>query len=305
MLNKLYLVSLNDPIMQIIKLMRIRQWIKNLLIFAPLLFSFNLFNRLDLVQSVLTFFSYSFLASFVYVINDIMDVEADKQHPVKKNRPIASGNISKSNAYIIALASLCISILFSLIVNQTQLYYILLGYLVLNILYNYKLKHISIIDCISIAIGFELRILAGCVAIGVVASDFILVVTFFLALLLAFLKRKGELQSLTTDSSKHRKALSSYTLALLDKFIFASATLTIIGYLFYSIDDAVNTQLGNDYLKYSLVFVLYGIFRFIQLSDIDIYEKEGDPTTLIYKDRALQLVLFCWMVYVTLCIYVF
>lgn len=291
--------------MQILKLMRVRQWIKNILIFAPLLFSFNLFNRLDLALSVFTFFSYSFLASFVYIINDIVDIEADKQHPVKKNRPLASGSINKSSAYLIAIASLILSVIFSLFVNQSTLYFILTGYLVLNILYNYKLKHISIIDCISIAIGFELRILAGCVAIGVVASDFILVVTFFLALLLAFLKRKGEIQSLTNDSSKHRKALSTYTVALLDKFIFASATITIIGYLFYSIDDAVNTQLGNDYLKYSLVFVIYGIFRFIQLSDIDIYEKEGDPTTLIYKDRALQFVLLCWMIYVTLCIYAF
>ncbi len=291
--------------MHILKLIRFKQWIKNLLIFAPLLFSFNLFNRSDLASSVLTFLSYSFLASFVYVINDVIDIDADKQHPIKKNRPLAAGIISKNKAYIIALISLSISILFSLIINQNNLYYILLGYLVLNVCYNFKLKHISIVDCISISIGFELRILAGCVAIGVVASDFILVVTFFLALLLAFLKRKGEIQSLTNDSSKHRKVLSYYTVSLLDKFIFASATLTIIGYLFYSIDEVVINQLGNDYLKFSLVFVVYGIFRFIQLSDIDIYEKEGDPTTLIYKDRALQLAILSWMIYVTLCLYAF
>ncbi len=291
--------------MHILKLIRVKQWIKNLLIFAPLLFSFNLFNRTDLALSIYTFFSYSFLASFVYVLNDIMDMDADKQHPVKKNRPLAAGIITKNKAYLIALISLSFSILLSLIINQSQLYYILLGYLVLNVFYNFKLKHISIVDCISISIGFELRILAGCVAIGVVASNFILVVTFFLALLLAFLKRKGELQSLTNDSSKHRKVLSYYTVPLLDKFIFASATLTIIGYLFYSIDEVVINQLGNDYLKYSLVFVIYGIFRFIQLSDIDIYEKEGDPTTLIYKDRALQLSILSWMIYVTLCLYAF
>ncbi len=285
--------------------MRVRQWIKNVLIFAPLLFSFNLFNRFDLVQSIYTFFSFSFLASFVYIINDILDVEADRQHPVKKNRPLASASISIGSAYIIAFVLLCISITFSLILNQTSLYYILLGYLILNISYNYILKHISIIDCISIAIGFELRILAGCAAIGVIASDFILVVTFFLALVLAFLKRKGELQSLKEESNKHRKVLSNYTVVLLDKYIFASVTITLIGYLFYTLDHQVISHVGNDYLKYSIVFVMYGLFRFIQLSEIDIYDKEGDPTTLIYKDLGLQLAILSWMIYVTTCLYVF
>lgn len=289
----------------LIKQLRVKQWVKNFLIFAPLLFSFNLFNKSDLLYTLFTFLCYSFLASFVYIINDIKDVEADKAHPTKKNRPIASGKLSVKNAYLLAFFSISVSLILSILINKPTLYFILAGYLVLNLLYAYKLKHISIIDCISIAIGFELRILAGCVAIGVIASDFILVVTFFLALLLAFLKRKGELQVLNTDSTKHRKVLSDYTVALLDKFIFASATLTIIGYLFYTIDDSIIKLIGNDYLKYSLVFVLYGIFRFIQLSDIDVYEKEGDPTTLIYRDRALQLSILTWIVYVTLCLYVF
>ncbi len=291
--------------MEIIKQLRIKQWIKNLLIFAPLLFSFNLFNKGDLLLSTLTFFSYSFLASFVYIINDIKDIEADRVHPEKRNRPLASGRLSKTTGVFIAITSLIISVIFSIIIHKTDLYFILAGYLLLNILYAYSLKHISIVDCISIAIGFELRILAGCIAIGVVASDFILVVTFFLALLLAFLKRKGELKFLTEESVKHRKSLGSYTISLLDKFIFASATLTIIGYLFYTIDDGILLTIGNDYLKFSIVFVLYGIFRFIQLSEIDIYQKEGDPTTLIYKDRALQLSILLWIVYVTMCLYVF
>lgn len=289
----------------IFKQIRIKQWVKNLLIFAPILFSFNLFNRNDIVYSIIAFFSFSFLASFIYIINDINDVEADKLHPTKKYRPIPSGKLKISSAYIIAISLLVSSFILSYIINKQILYFILLGYLLINILYAYKLKHISIIDCITIAIGFELRILAGCVAIGVTASDFILVVTFFLALVLAFIKRKGELQVLMNDSSKHRKVLKHYSIALLDKYILTTTTLTLIGYLFYTIDDNVVKIIGNDYLKYSIVFVLFGIFRFIQLSDIDIYEKEGDPTTLIYKDKALQLAILCWMSYVILCLYVF
>lgn len=291
--------------MEIIKQLRIKQWVKNLLIFAPLLFSFNLFDRSDLLLASLTFFSYSFLASFVYIINDLKDIEADRIHPIKRNRPLASGRLSKSSGIFLAIASLSISVSISIFINKPDLYFILFGYLLLNMLYAYKLKHISIVDCISIAIGFELRILAGCAAIGVVGSDFILVVTFFLALLLAFLKRKGEIKSLSDDSSKHRKVLGSYTVALLDKYIFASATLTIIGYLFYTIDDSILLKVGNDYLKFSIVFVLYGVFRFIQLSEIEIYQKEGDPTTLIYKDRALQLSILFWIIYVIMCLYVF
>ncbi len=290
----------------IIKQIRVKQWIKNVLIFAPILFSFNLFHKLDVINSLLTFFAFSFLASFIYVVNDIKDVEADKIHPTKKNRPIAAGKISIQWAYLLAIIMFAFSTALSVIVHKDELYIILASYLIVNLLYALYLKHISIIDCLSIAIGFELRILAGCAAIGVKASDFILVVTFFLALVLAFLKRKGELQSLKKEeSNKHRKVLSNYTVALLDKFIFASATLTLIGYLFYTIDDHVVEQIGNDYLKYSIVFVLYGLFRFIQLSEIDIYNKEGDPTTLIYKDRGLQLAILCWMIYVTFCLYVF
>lgn len=291
--------------MLIIKQLRIKQWIKNLLIFAPLLFSFNLFNTTDLLYSVYTFISYSFLASFVYIINDIKDIDADKIHPTKKNRPLASGKLKLSSAYILALICLIIATSFSVLIHKESLYFILLGYLALNITYAYVLKHISIVDCISIAIGFELRIIAGCVAIGVIPSNFIMVVTFFLALLLAFIKRKGEIQSLTEQSAKHRKVLSYYTVALLDKYIFASATITIIGYLFYTIDENIIKLIGNGHLKYSIVFVVYGIFRFIQLSDIDIYEKEGDPTTLIYKDRAIQLSILLWIIYVTLCLYAF
>jgi decaprenyl-phosphate phosphoribosyltransferase len=291
--------------MTIIKLLRINQWIKNLLIFSPLLFSLKLLNSSDMIITFYTFLAFSFLSSFIYVQNDIIDLESDKLHSTKKYRPIASGQISKRTAHFVSILSLMISVLFSIIINHSSLYLILIAYLVLNILYNFYLKRISIIDCISISIGFELRILAGCVVIDVIASDFILVVTFFLALLLAFLKRKGELQALPIHSTKHRKVLNDYSVNLLDKYIFATATITIIGYLFYSIDNRVTTIIGNDYLKYSMVFVVYGIFRFIQLGDSNVYEKEGDPTTLLYKDRALQLSILSWTIYVTLCLYAF
>ncbi len=288
----------------ILQQLRVKQWIKNLLIFAPLFFSFNLFNFKDISYTVFTFLIFSLAASFIYIINDISDKEKDKLHPRKKLRPIPSGKLSVRNAYIIATFLLFTSIGILLYLNIPYLISIIASYILLNISYAYFLKNISIIDCISISIGFELRIIAGCIAINVVPSDFILIVTFFLALMLAFIKRKGELNSLSEDSVNHRAVLKYYTNSLLDKFIFSSASITILGYLFYSIDDAVIAKVGNDYLKYSVVFVVYGILRFIQLTEIDIYKKEGDPTTLIYKDRPIQIALLSWIVFVAFCLYV-
>ena len=288
----------------ILQQLRVKQWIKNLLIFAPIFFSFNLFNINDIIHTLLTFLSFSFAASFIYTINDISDKEKDTIHPRKKLSPIPSGKLSIRNAYLIALILLFASISILIFLNIPYLISIIAAYIILNISYAYLLKNISIIDCISISIGFELRIIAGCVAINVIPSDFILIVTFFLALMLAFIKRKGELNSLSDDSVNHRSVLKYYTSSLLDKFIFSSASITILGYLFYSIDNDVVAKIGNDYLKYSVVFVVYGILRFIQLSEIDIYNKEGDPTTLIYKDRPIQIALFSWIVFVAICLYV-
>ncbi len=288
----------------IIEQIRIKQWIKNVLIFVPLFFSFNLFNRQDILNTTLTFISFSFAASFIYIINDITDKEKDKLHPRKMNRPVASGRISIQFAYFLSIILILSSISILTYINTPYLYAIVSSYIILNILYAYLLKNISIIDCISISIGFELRIIAGCIAINVVPSDFILIVTFFLALMLAFIKRKGELNTMADDSINHRIVLKYYTNSLLDKFIFASASITILGYLFYTIDKDVTAKIGNDYLKYSVVFVVYGILRFIQLTEIDIYKKEGDPTTLIFKDRPIQMALLSWIIFVAFCLYV-
>ncbi len=288
----------------IISQIRVKQWIKNLLIFAPLFFSFKLFISEDLFSSIILFLTFSFSASFIYILNDIIDLEKDKLHPRKRNRPLPSGKLSKFNAIIIASILIALSISITYLYLNTNTLFIILAYVLLNLLYTLKLKHISIIDALCIAIGFELRIFAGCFAIGVLPSHFILMVTLFLALMLAFIKRKGELNSLNDESASHRKSLENYTVSLLDKFIFSSASISIFAYSLYTIDEHVIANVGNDYLKYSLIFVIYGIYRFIQLTEINIYNKEGDPTTLIYKDRPIQLCLLLWVLYIAFCFYV-
>ncbi len=287
------------------KLIRVKQWIKNLLVLAPLVFSNNLFDPGKVTLGLLAFLNFCLISSIVYVINDLNDIASDRVHPIKSKRPLASGLIRTLHAKILLLILFIGSVVLAAYIQNLQLTLILLSYFVLNIAYAYYLKHISIIDCFSIALGFELRILAGCMAIGVSPSDFILLVTFFLALTLAFIKRKGELKVMQADSGKHRKSLTEYTPALLDKLILLCSAITLIGYLFYTIDTHTVHIFGNNYLKYSIPFVCFGLFRFIQLTEINTYEGEGDPSTLIYRDRKLQLSLAGWFIYIALCIYVF
>lgn len=287
----------------ILKQIRVYQWVKNFLILAPLLFSGNLFNITTIFYSIFTFFAFSFAASSIYVLNDIRDVESDRKHPVKRDRPLASGRFPMGVAVACALLCIISSVSILLYIGDSILAAIIASYCILNVLYSLYLKHVSIVDCIVIAIGFELRILAGCEAIHVRPSDFILVVTFFLALLLAFIKRKGELNVLDEHANGHRRALSNYSVKLLDIYIFSCATMTLISYMFYTIDANVVKQIGSDNLKYSLVFVVYGLFRFIQLADIDKYQGEGDPTTLLFRDFALQSTITLFLVYVVFCFY--
>jgi 4-hydroxybenzoate polyprenyltransferase len=287
----------------ILRQIRVRQWVKNLLILAPLLFSGNLFNVTTVFYSLLAFLSFSFAASSIYVLNDIRDINSDRKHPVKQHRPLASGKLPIFVAVLCALGCIALSTAILLYIGDIRLAAIIASYCILNVLYSFILKHISIVDCIVIAIGFELRILAGCEAIHVNPSDFILVVTFFLALLLAFIKRKGELNVLDEHANGHRRALSNYSIKLLDIYIFSCATMTLISYMFYTIDSTVIRQIGSDKLKYSLVFVVYGLFRFIQLADIDKYQGEGDPTTLLFRDVALQSTITIFLAYVIFCFY--
>lgn len=290
-------------ILLILKQIRVHQWIKNFLILAPLLFSGRLFDTNSLFLSLLTFLAFSFAASSIYVLNDIKDVESDRKHPIKQKRPLASGKLPMTTAVASAIVCILLTVSILAYIADFKLAMIIVAYCTINILYSLYLKHISIVDCIVISVGFELRILAGCEGIDVQPSDFMLVVTFFLALLLAFIKRKGELKVLDKAAHGHRKALSGYSIKLLDTYIHSCTTMTLISYMFYTIDASTIAIIGADILKYSLILVVYGLFRFIQLTDIDKYQGEGDPTTLIYHDRGLQFTIVLFLLYIVFCFY--
>ena len=287
------------------ELLRIKSWVKNGFLFLPLVFALKLLEQDLFISVVIAFFSFSFCSSFIYIINDVLDAKADALHPRKKNRPIPSGKISSRLALMIGVGCLALSfgLVFSFAIS-VFFSYIILCYLFLNIAYVLVLKNIHLIELFVVAINFVLRVLAGCFVISVAPSNWILVVTFFLSLLLVLVKRRAELVVLGTNAAAHRKVLKYYSEGFLDKLILIAATITITAYILYSIDPKVTFLLKTNSLIYTSVFVVIGVFRFVQLSEGKEFEGEGDPTTLLFKDRFTQLVLLAWLISLFLLLYV-
>ena len=250
-------------------------------------------------------FIFSLISSFVYINNDIKDAEEDALHPRKKFRPIAAGLISKKRAFLIGIGLLILAFCL-LVIDKLPLAFlgIVLTYLILNILYSFWLKTLPLVELFIVAINFVLRVLAGCAIIAVKPSHWILVVTFFLALLMVVVKRKSEITQLQGNAENHRAVLKAYSVGFLNTLTYIAATITITAYLLYSIDPDVVKALGTDWLMYSSLFVLMGVIRFIQISEQGLYEGEGDPTTLLFKDRFLQGTVCCWILYLIGIIYV-
>ena len=287
------------------ELLRIKSWVKNGFLFLPLVFALKLLDPDLFLSVVIAFFSFSFCSSFIYIINDVLDAQADALHPRKKNRPIPSGKISSRLALMIGVGCLAVSfgLVFSFAIS-VFFSYVLLCYLFLNIAYVLVLKNIHLIELFVVAINFVLRVLAGCFVINVAPSNWILVVTFFLSLLLVLVKRRAELVVLGTNAAAHRKVLKYYSEGFLDKLILIAATITITAYILYSIDPKVTFLLKTNSLIYTSIFVVIGVYRFVQLSEGKEFGGEGDPTTLLFKDRFTQLVLLAWLISLLFLLYV-
>lgn len=271
-------------------LMRISHLVKNVLIFAPLVFSMR-FTTENIMHSSIAFLTFSIIASSVYVLNDIFDADSDKKHPQKKTRPVASGIIKMSEAKIFFAILLSIGTLISFNLPHF-VFMIIFGYFFMNILYSRWLKKIPIIDVMVIATGFVLRILAGAAAISVSLSPWILLCTFFGALFIAFGKRKGEIDILKENSHRVRNVLSSYHPDFLNQLIGTTAAITIISYALYTIDTHTIHRLGTEKLIYTTPFVIFGIFRYFQV----IYtQSQGDnPTKIFLTDPPLIFDIFLW-----------
>jgi len=280
-----------NTLKELIRLLRLHQYTKNIFIFAPLFFSFHL-SYIDTYNSIITFFLFSLIASSIYIFNDLMDVEEDKKHPTKRFRPLASGTISLNNAKII----ITFLVVFTLIITyffNLELFYVLLFYFLLNIAYSLKLKHITIVDIFIIATGFVLRLFAGSVVIDVPLSMWIIIMTFLLALFLAIAKRRDDVL-LSAQGKETRKNIDGYNLEFVNASMILMSGVIVVSYILYTVSNGVIQKLGTEYLYLTSFFVILGIMRYMQITFVEA--NSGNPTKIVLKDRFLQVTILLWLV---------
>ena len=274
----------------LLKTMRPRQWTKNIFIFAALVFDKQLLNPVSFWRTLAGFGLFCLISSSVYIFNDLADVEADRQHPEKKNRPIASGKLSVRAARTagVVLVLLAVGLAFFLTRGFES---VLALYFLINLAYSKWLKHIPIVDVLVIAAGFVLRVHAGVTLIHVQRfSPWLYVVMTLLALFLGFGKRRAELALLTQGAGSHRKVLDGYTLPLLDQYILIVSGTTIVAYSLYTFS-APNVP-ENHSMMLTIPFVVYTIFRYLYL--IEVKHAGGAPEEILLSDRPFQIAMFLW-----------
>jgi len=289
----------DNVIIEIVKLIRPHHYIKNLFVLAPIFFSGLITNEVLLNQSLIAFILFSLAASSVYILNDIMDVSEDRLHPKKKNRPIASGSVPVSIAWIILTCFVVASLVGSWYISA-NLTYVLILYIVMNILYSLGMKHLSIIDVTMISMGFVLRIFAGSVIIETDPSMWIILMTFLLSFFLGLSKRRDDVL-MNANGLKTRKNIDGYNLDFVNAAMVVMASVVIFSYISYTISDLTQERLGTDYLYLTVLFVIIGIFRYFQITFVE--ENSGSPTKIMINDRFSQINIALWLITYSYIIY--
>ena len=284
-----------------LKLIRVHQWVKNLFVFVPLLFSLHLFDKDYFLTTLFAFVIFCLASSLIYVINDIIDIEADKSHPTKKKRPLPAGEISKKSA-IIVVAILAVLQAILLPNFNVEFIYFVTGFIALNIFYSFWFKHIVILDVFSIAAGFSIRVLAGAVVIMVPISSWLILTTMFISLFLGVMKRHSELVLVEgNEDAPSRKVLSQYSLNFADQMATIAAAAVIICYALYSVSERTVNIFGTENLIYTTPFVVYGIFRFMYLEYIS--NKGDNATIIVFTDVQLIITIVAYTITTILIIY--
>lgn len=276
-----------------LQLIRIKHWLKNGIIFLPIFFSIHLFDGSYIFTAILAFFVFSFTSSIVYVLNDINDIEKDKLHPVKKKRPLAAGVISKEQAYFVTfLIAFCLIICMYLLYIESHnifVFVIPLTYLLMNILYSKWLKHIPIMDVVTIVIGFVLRVMYGGVVTQIDVSKYLYLMIIFGSFYLGFGKRRNEI---IKNGEVGRKVLKFYNQDFLDKNMYVSLSLAIVSYTLWCVDPVTVARIGHDYLFWTIPLLMI----ILQLYSLDIEgNSHGDPIEVILSDKKL---IFAGLLYI-------
>lgn len=282
------------------RLLRPTQWSKNSVLFAALIFAKHLFEPHDVLLVSLGFVAFCAVASGAYVMNDLRDCERDRQHPLKAQRPLPSGRVSRGTATVLALVLMAAGLAGAIALGVG--FAVMVGlYLALQIAYTFWLKEVVILDVMAIAAGFVIRAGAGGVVIHVPVSPWLIICTFLLMMFLGFSKRRHELIVLEARATDHRASLKEYSPYFLDQMIAVVTASTVVAYATYTVSPEVREKLGTDNLYLTIPFVLFGIFRYLYL--VHQREEGGNPTQLLLSDRPLQLDLLLWITTAALLLY--
>lgn len=272
----------------LIRLLRPKQWTKNLLLFAALLFSFEEIRTETILATLLGFILFSLVAGCVYILNDFVDRDRDRQHPVKRYRPMASGQVNPSHALLFGIILLILSVGTAFMMNP--LFGVLcIVYFLLNVSYSFVLKHLVILDMMTIAAGFVLRAIAGGVLIHVPFTPWFLICTMLLSLFLAIGKRRNELTLLEGNTGSHRKVLDNYSITLLDQFNTIVTTATIISYSLFTF-----TSDRTIHLMWTIPLVIYGMFRYLYL--IHMKNQGGSPDRVLFEDKPILITVMLYVI---------
>jgi 4-hydroxybenzoate polyprenyltransferase len=275
--------------------MRIEQYIKNIFIFLPIFFGLKISDTSLLLTSVIAFIAFSMIASAVYIINDLHDIDEDKAHPIKKHRPLASGLITKNHAVIIMLVLVTFGSLLILSISLKASFIIAI-YFFLNMAYTLSLKRIAIVDVNIISIGFVLRLFVGSSVTNIILSKWIIIMTFLLSLFLALSKRRDDVIIYSDTGRKMRKSVDGYNLEFLDASMSIMASIVIVAYTIYT------ASFNSEYLYLTTFFVILGILRYLKIALV--HKNSGSPTRIVNGDRFMKLILIGWVVSFGLILYI-
>lgn len=287
----------------IVRLLRPGQWVKNVFVLVPVFFGGGMLRCADIMAAAVTFAAYCLISSSVYCYNDILDAEADRRHPVKCRRPIASGAVTARQgkmlmAVMLAAAAAVLSLLGE---RMLPVGAVLLLYYVMNIAYCAILKQYAIVDVCVVALGFVLRLIAGGIATDIALSHWVILMTFLLTLFLSFAKRRDDVLQMQETGRAPRKNTVRYNLTFINQAITITASVTLVCYIMYTVSPEVVARVHTDKLYLTSVFVLLGLLRYIQIAVVD--EKSGDPTGAMLRDRFMQAVVVLWALVFMVIIY--
>jgi 4-hydroxybenzoate polyprenyltransferase len=278
-----------------IRLLRPKDWAKNLFLFIPSFFAERFFVLNTLGWLAVGFLSFSFMASCIYILNDYRDIADDRKHPVKRTRPLASGKVKKSASLLIAILLFAGSLLLGILVDSTLQFLFVLGlYFVLNVSYSLGFKNIAILDILILAAGFVLRVKGGAVIAVVDTSEWLIIMTYLLALFLSIAKRRDDILLKMETGADMRKSVAGYNLDFLNTMLALFSSIIIVAYIMYTVSGQTYVKLKTHRLYYTSVFVIAGILRYLQITFV--MKRSGSPTEILYKDRFIQITLILWVV---------